>query len=81
MNLQSGNRDTDAENKRMDAKWEGEEQMNWEIGIDIHTMSVCMLSLLCSTLCNPMDCSPSGSSVCGSLQARILEWVDMLSSS
>ena len=58
-----------------------EERMNWEIGIDIHTMSVCMLSLLCSTLCNPMDCSPSGSSVCGSLQARILEWVDMRSSS
>ena len=22
-----------------------------------------------------MDCSPSGSSVCGILQARILEWV------
>ena len=29
----------------------------------------------CSTLCNPMDCSPPGSSVCGILQARILEWV------
>ena len=27
------------------------------------------------TLCNPMDCSPSGSSVYGILQARILEWV------
>ena len=27
------------------------------------------------TLCNPMDCSPSGSSVHGFLQARILEWV------
>ena len=26
-------------------------------------------------LCNPMDCSPSGSSVHGILQARILEWV------
>ena len=25
--------------------------------------------------CNPMDCSPSGSSVQGILQARILEWV------
>ena len=30
---------------------------------------------LCLTLCDPMDCSPPGSSVCGSLQARILEWV------
>ena len=30
---------------------------------------------LCPILCNPMDCSPSGSSVHGMLQARILEWV------
>ena len=27
------------------------------------------------TLCNPMDCSPPGSSVCGITQAKILEWV------
>ena len=26
-------------------------------------------------LCNPMDCSPPGSSVHGILQARIVEWV------
>ena len=26
-------------------------------------------------LCNPMDCSPSGSSLHGIFQARILEWV------
>ena len=25
--------------------------------------------------CDPMDCSPPGSSVLGILQARILEWV------
>ena len=31
-------------------------------------------------LCNSMDCSPPGSSVCGFLQARILEWVAMSSS-
>ena len=30
---------------------------------------------LCLTLCNPMDCSLSVSSVHGILQARILEWV------
>ena len=30
---------------------------------------------LCLTLCDPMDCSPPGSSVHGILQARILEWV------
>ena len=29
----------------------------------------------CPTLCNPVDCSPPGSSVSGILQARILEWV------
>ena len=29
------------------------------------------------TLCNPLDCSQPGSSVHGTLQARILEWVAM----
>ena len=29
----------------------------------------------CPTLCDPMDCSPPGSSVHGILQARILQWV------
>ena len=32
------------------------------------------------TPCDPMDCSPQGSSVHGILQARILEWVTMPSS-
>ena len=35
---------------------------------------------LCLTLCDPMDCSPPGSSVQEILQARILEWVAMPSS-
>ena len=34
---------------------------------------VCMGAQLCPTLCNPMDCSPPGSSFHGILQARILE--------
>ena len=34
----------------------------------------------CPSLCDPMDCSPPGSSVHGILQARILEWVAMPSS-
>ena len=34
----------------------------------------------CLTLCDPMDCSPSGSSLHGILQARILEWVAVSSS-
>ena len=32
----------------------------------------------CSTLCDPVDCSPPGSSVHGILQIRIVEWVAML---
>ena len=31
----------------------------------------------CPALCDPMDCSPPGSSVHGILQARILEWEDI----
>ena len=34
----------------------------------------------CWTLCDPMDCSPPGSSAHGSPQARVLEWVAMPSS-
>ena len=29
----------------------------------------------CPTLCNPVDCSPPGSSIHGIFQARVLEWV------
>ena len=35
------------------------------------------LLLSCPALCNPMDCSPPGSSVHGILQARTLEQVAM----
>ena len=35
----------------------------------------CLVAKLCWTFCNPLDCSPSGSSVHGISQARILEWV------
>ena len=34
-----------------------------------------LIAQLCPTLCDPMDCSPLGSSVHEILQARILEWV------
>ena len=30
------------------------------------------------TVCNPVDCSPPGSSVHGILQVRIMEWVVIL---
>ena len=39
------------------------------------TMLFCLVAQLCPTVCDPMDCSPPGSSVHGILQARILEWV------
>ena len=39
----------------------------------LHVLKVKLLS--CVRLCDPMDCSPPGSSVLGILQARILEWV------
>ena len=35
----------------------------------------CLVAQLCPILCDPMDCSPPGSSVHRILQARILEWV------
>ena len=50
----------------------------------LHSVGLCVRAKslqLCLTLCNPMDCSPPGSSVHGVLQARILEWVAMPSSS
>ena len=34
-----------------------------------------LVTQLCPTLCDPMDCSPPGSSVQGISQARILEWI------
>ena len=36
-------------------------------------MCVCEVAQLCPTPCDPVDCSPPGSSVHGILQARILE--------
>ena len=37
---------------------------------------VCVLvAQSCLTLCDPMDCSLPGSSVHGTLQARMVEWV------
>ena len=44
------------------------------------TVCVCLSLQSCLTLCDPVDCSPPGSSVHGILQARILEWVAVPSS-
>ena len=43
-------------------------------------MCVCVLVAQSRlTLCDPMDCSPPGSSVHGVFQVRVLEWVALLS--
>ena len=40
------------------------------------TVCVCVLvAQSCPTVCNPVDCSPPGSSFHGILQVRVLEWV------
>ena len=39
----------------------------------IQSCAVCLVTQSCSILCNPVDCSPPGSSVHGILQARILQ--------
>ena len=41
----------------------------------LSTFIVSEVAQSCPTLCDPVDCSPPGSSVHGLLQARILEWV------
>ena len=37
--------------------------------------SCCLVAQSCPTFCNPMDCSPPGSSAHATSQARVLEWV------
>ena len=50
-------------------------------GVGCHFLLQCMkvkneseVAQSCPTLCDPMDCSPPGSSVHGIFQARVLEW-------
>ena len=52
----------------------------WSDGTRCHDLSFLKLLQSCLILCDPMNCSPQGSSVHGILQARILEWVVMPSS-
>ena len=51
-------------------------------GVGCHFLLQCMkvkseseVAQLCPTLCDPMYCSPPGSSIHGIFQARVLEWV------
>ena len=47
--------------------WAGD--IRWKTGVRVKVAQSYL------TLCDPMDCSPPGSSVHSVLQARILEWV------
>ena len=38
---------------------------------------LCLVTQPCPTLCNPVDCSPSGSSVLRDSPGKILQWVTM----
>ena len=45
--------------------------------VSVVVVGVCggLVTHSCLTLCDPVDCSPPGSSVCRILQTRILEWI------
>ena len=50
-------------------------------GMGCHFLLQCMkvkgeseVTQSCPTLCDPIDCSPPGSSILGILQAKVLEW-------
>ena len=55
-----------------DLKWPCDEESP---SIIIITLCVYSVAKTCPTPCNPMDCSPPGSTVHGISQARILQWV------
>ena len=54
-------------------------ELNWWLDVCVNLVRLCVCAHAkslqsCLTLCDPMDCSPPGSSVHGIPQARILEW-------
>ena len=50
--------------------------LQWKITIQTPAAAAAAKSLQsCLTLCDPMDCSLTGSSIHGIFQARVLEWV------
>ena len=60
-------------------KGEGGSEASWNsISAVLVTQTLsprCSVAQSGPTLCNPMNCSPPGSFVQGTLQARIMEWV------
>ena len=60
------------------SKLKGMQRENWCVqGGSARSLCCLCVSVTqsCLSLCDPIDCSPPGSSVHGILQARILEWV------
>ena len=54
---------------------QGQEALHRTPSPTVRCWLCCLAAQLCFTLCDPVDCSPPGSSVHGILQASILEWV------
>ena len=76
--LQNRSRVTDVGNKHTVPRGQMEEgetgKLGWHVCNATYKMRV-LVAPLRLTVCDPMDCSPPGSSVRGIHQARILEWV------
>ena len=60
--------------RRNDEIWKASMENNTVVKILMRNVCV-SVTQLCLTVCDPIDYSPSGSSVHGISQARILEWV------
>ena len=55
--------------------------LHWQVGsLPLVPLGMANSLQSCLTLCDPMNCSPPGSSVYGIFQPRILEWIAMTSS-
>ena len=69
-----------AESQGAGSPWEHQREATCAQNAGVFNLRVCSVAQLCLTLCDPVDCTPPGSSVHGILQARIPEWVAMPSS-
>ena len=73
--------------KSWGGEWEGEYNLGTGSGLGLQfsyqlldqclapCLNVCLVAQLCPTHCNPLNCSPPGSTVQGVFLARILGWV------
>ena len=59
----------------LDELWTEVRDIVQETGSKTKNVSESEVTQSCPTLCDPIYCSPAGSSVHGIFQARILEWV------